>query len=239
MSDLAGIDLNKPLNLHGLLKAVKDIVNNLMTVEESITLLASGWTESNGVITYNYAKEIANKYKSITVDVSPVATEAQISAIYNANIKSTTYDKNNQVIRIQGIGTTPEIDVPITLKLAVLNSTIESMQVINNISVDDYEVLLNQPMINGHTLIGNKTATSLGITYGNMTDKPSINGVTLVGNKTFADLGLTLTDLGLTREFLENMGVAFLAENGEEPTFEDVTPTSSSETEEPEEPSFG
>lgn len=221
MSDLSGIDLNKPLNLRGLLKAVKDIVNNFMTVEESITLLASGWSESNGVITYNYAKEIASKYKSVTIDVSPIATNAEITAIYDANIKSTTYDKVNERLIIQGIGTAPSIDVPVTLRMAVLNSTIESMRVINNISVDDYEVLMNQPQINGHTLIGNQNATALGITYGNMSDKPSINGVTLVGNKTLAELGLTLADLGLTQSYLESMGVLFKSDDVDEPTIDD------------------
>lgn len=238
MPDLTGIDLNTPLNLRGLLKAVKDIVNNLMTVEESITLLASGWTESNGVITYSYAKDIASKYKSVTIDVSPVATEAQITAIYDANIKSTVYDKTNKRLVIQGIGTKPTIDTTVVLRMAVLNSTIESMRIINNISVGDYEVLSNQPMINGHTLIGNKTATALGITYSNMTDKPSINGIVLNGNKSFADLGLTLADLGLTRAYLENMGVAFLAENNEEPEFGDPTTTPDT-SDEPEEPEFG
>lgn len=219
--DLSGINVNKPVNLHGLFQAVREIIAGFMTVEEQIVLTSSGWTESNGIIQYNYVKEIPTKYKSVTVDVSPVATEAQISAIYAANIKSTTYDRTNGVIKIQGIGTAPLIDVPVVLRLAVLNSTIESMQVINNISVDDYEVLTNQPMINGYTLIGNKTAANLGITYSNMTDKPSINGVVLTGNKTLAQLGLTLADLGLTQEYLENMGVLFKSDDVDEPSIED------------------
>lgn len=59
-------------------------------------------------------------------------------------------------------------------------------------AIDDYNLLINKPTIDGVTLEGNLTSEDLGLvkSYDELNDRPSLDGITITGDMSYTDFGL-------------------------------------------------